>query len=104
MTAQVTRPKMTAKEATSFDGYSVANSMILNQAARDRGCTCEPYTDWFTYNRWQAQGFQVQRGEKSTKVTTMISVTDKQSGEIVGKFPRAASVFCRCQVQPTTEE
>ena len=95
-----TAPPLTADQAKRFDRTSTANFQIVALAAAARGCSCEPYVDWFTYRRWQAQGFQVQRGQHGVKLTTWIPVIDKETGEQTGKRPRTASVFCRCQVKP----
>ena len=69
---------MTATEARSFDRFSVANAATV---MAERGCGCEPYVDVFTYKRWQAQGFQVQKGEKSIRIPTVRTVErkDKQT-------------------------
>lgn len=97
------RPPMTADEATSFDRHSIAHAAFLEQMASERGCECRPYVDWFTYERWQAQGRQVQRGEKAVALRAYIPMCkrDDQTGEerIIGKRPRTVFVFCRCQTK-----
>jgi antirestriction protein ArdC len=97
--------KMTAAQATTFEnGPSMVNTAILYDVADAKGCTCEPYIDWFTYKRWLAQGMQVQRGEKGTKLTTWISYEKEVDGKVVTKSrPRTTSVFCRCQVKAKGE-
>ena len=93
---------MTTDQATSFDRFSTTNATILAVIASGRGCTCQAYEDWFTYARWQAQGFQVQKGEKATKIATYSPITrknDKGEEEIIGRMPRNSSVFCRHQVK-----
>ena len=96
--------KMTAQEATQFEhGQSTGSSMILFLAAQERGCTCEPYKDWFTYKRWKAQGYQVQKGEHGTKLTVyrpIFKTNDGGEKEQVGTRPWHTTVFCRCQVKP----
>ena len=96
--------KMTAEQARTFDGHSAANATILTHAAEQRGCQCKPYQDWYTYKRWRAQGMQVQKGEKGTKLGTFIPTytTDSDTGEKVktGTRPWTSHVFCRCQVKP----
>jgi antirestriction protein ArdC len=92
----------TPETATSFDGYSPMNATILDSAAADKGCDCKPYLDWFTYKRWAAQGFQVQKGEKGTKISTFIKI-EKDEGKFKS-FPKQSSVFCRCQVKPIEEK
>ncbi|NIV30488.1 MAG: hypothetical protein GWN58_13620, partial [Anaerolineae bacterium] len=51
----------TPQTARRFEhGESSAHAAILATVAAERGCTCEAYVDWFTYNRWQGLGYQVQ--------------------------------------------
>lgn len=93
-----TKEKMTPAQARTFNGYSVANAIYVVTSLE---CGCEPYVDVFTYNRWQAQGFQVQRGEKAIKiVVTQIELDYEETGEVVTKkvLGRGA-VFCRHQVK-----
>ena len=96
-----TTPTFTPETARQFDRFSVANAVTVKQALP---CGCEPYVDVFTYNRWKAQGFQVQRGEKAVKLPLIYSRddTDPQTGEkqTVRRMGRSA-VFCRCQVRPS---
>jgi antirestriction protein ArdC len=96
--------KMTATQARTFErGISEAHYAILTMTAESKRCNCEPYVDWYTYRRWQAQGMQVQKGEKGTKLTTYIPVFKKdENGEKKqsGTRPKGYSVFCRCQVKP----
>lgn len=98
------RPAMTAEEATTFDRFSLLNAATLEEAAALKGCGCRAYEDWFTYNRWLAQGMQVQRGEHGTKIEVIIhSEKEDANGQVVARsFPRVSTVFCRCQVQPAT--
>lgn len=102
MTARVThpKPKMTAAEAVTFETISETNAHILMMAAHARGCQCMPYSDWFTFNRWQAQGFQVQKGEHGVCLTTYIPIKDKDSDEVKYRRPHKTYVFCRHQVKP----
>lgn len=95
---------MNATEARTFTQKSEIHEEVLALEAEVRGCSCQPYVDWFTYRRWQAQGFQVQRGERGFKLTTYVPVVKKSGDgteEIIGSRPRGYSVFCRCQVKPT---
>lgn len=94
--------KMTAEQATEFKGFSQQNAMLLALAAEERGCECQPYKDWFTYQRWLAQGYQVQKGEHGVPLSTFIPVTvKKEDGTEVqsGMRPWRTNVFCRCQVK-----
>lgn len=95
--------QMTAQQAQSFDRIPMAHIAILDHAAKSHGCSCQAYVDWFTYNRWKAQGQQVQKGEKGTKLTKYVPVhkVNKETGEKeqVGIRPKGYSVFCRHQVK-----
>jgi hypothetical protein len=94
--------KMTPQDATRFEqGESATSTMILDLAAQANGCTCAAYVDWFTYRRWKAQGFQVQKGQHGVKLTTYIPVFKTENGEKVksGVRPKAITVFCRCQLK-----
>jgi hypothetical protein len=94
------RETFTPETARHFDRYSVANAVAVKQSLP---CGCEPYRDVFTYLRWKAQGFQVQRGEKAIKLPLIYGRTesDPETGEArtVRRVGRSA-VFCRCQVKP----
>ena len=97
---------LTAEQAVTFERHSLTNAMILAQAAADRGCECEPYKDWYTYRRWAAQGYQVQKGEKSIALLTYAETekTDEKTGKVVKSTrPWTSRVFCRCQVKPKAE-
>lgn len=94
---------MNATQARTFERTSPAHIEHLANVAAARGCTCQAYVDWFTYRRWQALGFQVQRGEKSTRLPNFI--TDQLEDPDTGKKETirrktTSCLFCRCQVQP----
>jgi hypothetical protein len=92
--------KMTPEQARTFSKKSPDNYAYVLAVLT---CNCEPYQDVFTYARWQAQGLQVQKNEKSIKTTTWIPIvkTDAETGEdiIKGTRPKTTSLFCRCQVE-----
>ncbi len=94
-----TRP-ITPETARQFDRFSVANAVTVKKSLP---CGCEPYVDVFTYRRWKAQGFQVQRGQKAIKLPLIYkrSETDPKTGERTEtrRVGRSA-VFCRCQIKP----
>ncbi len=60
-----TQTKLTPTQAQSFNRYSATNASTVQSRL---SCGCEPYKDVFTYNRWQALGYQVQRGEQSITI------------------------------------
>ncbi len=93
-------PTFTPESAKRFDRYSVANAVTVKQALP---CGCEPYLDVFTYRRWKAQGFQVQRGEKAIRLSLIYQRTekDRETGEqTTSRRIGRSAVFCRCQVRP----
>ncbi len=91
---------MTADDARRFDRFSVGNAVAVKSALP---CGCEPYVDVFTYRRWQAQGMQVQRGEKAIRLPMIYqrSEKDPETGEeTTSRRMGSSAVFCRCQVKP----
>jgi len=92
---------MNREDATSFNRFSAYNAGVLAEAAEQRGCQCVPYKDWFTYNRWLAQGMQVKKGEHGVHLITIVTKETKtDDGTIkVEQFKKVAVVFCRCQVK-----
>jgi hypothetical protein len=94
----------TPETARQFDRYSVANAVTLKEALP---CGCEPYQDVFTYRRWKAQGFQVQRGQKAIRLPLIYrrEEKDRETGkETVTRRMGRSAVFCRCQVRPIGRE
>jgi antirestriction protein ArdC len=88
-------------ETPTFTRRSVENELFLQDIAAERGCSCKPYEDWFTYRLWQQQGMQVSRGEKGTHLPkpTLVSVEEETDGGTkTHRFPKTSVVFCRCQV------
>ena len=55
----VPQAPLTPQGARSFDRYSVVNATAVESSLP---CGCKAYESVFTYRRWKAQGFQVQRG------------------------------------------
>ena len=97
------RPPMTGDDAKAFSRFSIVNASILATAAVERGCQCQPYEDWFTFNRWIAQGFGVKKGEHGTRISTYVETVDEKTGE-ARSFPHTSVVFCRCQVTEIKEK
>ena len=95
--------KLTPEEATSFDRYSATNAaQAIAQLVESGACsgTCEPYQDIFTYKRWLAQGYQVQRGQHGARLTIVVhgSKADDKTGDTVEySRPWHTTVFCRHQ-------
>lgn len=106
MTKRRYTPRFTAQEAVTFEKPSEANASAVELARSLRAtngthtdCQCKPYEDVFTYDRWQALGFQVQRGEtKLVTVATVKTITDKETGK-PRQIPWHSALFCRCQVR-----
>jgi hypothetical protein len=77
-------------------GQSVANYAAIFEGFAAKGLSAssiEPRVNVFTYNAWRALGRQVRKGEKGVKVFTFAPVTDKDSGEVVGKRAVSTTVF-----------
>ena len=92
-------PKMTPEQAVTFNQHSTANMVLVETVLN---CDCMAYADVFTYRRWRAQGFQVQRGQKAIRVPLVkdVSQEDDETGEVTHKHIKtSAAVFCRHQVQ-----
>ena len=93
---------MNLDQALTFEkGYSIRHIAILAAASEERGCQCQAYRDYFTYQRWLAQGMQVQKGQKGVKLHTF--QTGEKEDPNTGKIkkwsrPWSYTVFCRCQV------
>lgn len=61
------------------------------------------YTDqvWATYRQWQELGYQVQKGEKGTRLIKMVTVINKKAKDDEAKkknVPRGFTVFNIAQV------
>ncbi len=91
------RPDMTSDQARTFGAYSAENATTV---VTSLDCGCEPYVDVFTYNRWKAQGFQVQRGMKSIRIPVYGTSQGEDDGEAVtNRYRTIGRVFCKCQVE-----
>lgn len=97
------RPKMTPQDAAHFSRYSIQNAATVADALE---CGCEPYRDVFTYGRWQALGFQVQRGQKAVKIPVIIQTEhEDEEGNVTHRRQFwTGAVFCRHQVQAATDK
>jgi antirestriction protein ArdC len=98
------KQKMTPQQAVQFEQTSETSAQILEAATRERGCNCQPYVDWFTFDRWIAQGKCVKKGEHGVRLMSFQKriVDDKQKGDGSKKeitTPTRVYVFCRCQVK-----
>src|SRR6266542_49520 len=92
--------EISAKEARTFQHFSVHNAAQAQQACSER--TCRAYRDIFTYRRWRAQGYRVRRGETGTAVTTWIATTriGEDDEPVVVRRPKRTVLFCRHRVAP----
>jgi hypothetical protein len=88
----------TPETAQSFNRYSSQNAATVKMRL---ACGCEPYRDVFTYNRWLAMGYQVQRGEHSIKIPVIVERENEDNETIKRLFK--SHVFCRCQVKSINE-
>lgn len=90
--------KTRARAARSFDRHDTMNATMVATLFK---CGCKPYEDIFTFNRWKAQGWFVRKGEKGVRLDVFAKVkeVDAAGVEREKKYPRATTVFCRCQVE-----
>jgi len=88
---------MSAEDAKQFGRVSHANAAWVMHNLK---CNCNPYEDVFTYNRWQAQGYQVRRGEHGIKLSIVKEVPheERDGTTTTRKIFAGATVFCKCQV------
>lgn len=112
------RPKMTAQEATNFEGFSARSYQQIEEAIEFRkeagvhvDCECVPYENTLTFARWIAIGRCVRKGEKAIQFSSFVPVPDKtgnnspnnRSSDEPAKtrlIPKTLSVFCLCQTDP----
>ncbi len=69
----------TEKEYTGGNVFTLLDSKYADQR-------------WATYRQWKLAGFQVQKGQKGFKLTKIVTVEDKKTGE-PKKVPRSFTVF-----------
>jgi hypothetical protein len=93
------RKQFNNQNAKEFDRFSPANYMLIKSQLT---CTCEPYEDIFTLNRWNAQGYKIIKGQKAIKINAYIPIDIKDDKGNITKTitkPKTTCVFCRCQVE-----
>jgi hypothetical protein len=97
-TMSIETPEMSAEAAREFDHFSVHNAVQAQQACPEG--TCEAYRDIFTYRRWRAQGYRVQKGQRGTAVITWLTTTrsDENGDPITVRHAKRTVLFCRHQV------
>jgi len=106
------KPKMTAEDAVTFDKLSGASIQQISDAidfrrltGKHQSCDCRPYADVFTFARWQALGYFVNKGEQAIRFVSYVASqkdkdTERSEAEETPQrlYPRTLCVFCRCQV------
>ena len=113
-------PQFTAESAQEFQTASPASMLQVYESIAERTaqgkhteCECEPYRDTFTFDRFRAMGFMVNKGESALRISTFVPVTGKfrkekdDSGNDVDRqvlIPRTVCLFCKCQVHPIEEK
>jgi hypothetical protein len=90
--------QMSATEALDFHHFSVHNAVQAQLACPE--ASCEAYRDIFTYRRWRAQSYQVQKGQRGTAVITWLTTTrSEENGDpITVRHAKRTVLFCRHQV------
>ncbi len=64
--------------------------------------TYDPRKNCFTYQTWQAKGYQVKKGEKAIRSRTLVEVTDPDSDAkkaVTAKYPKPVYLFYYKQVE-----
>ena len=86
------------------NGTSAYNDASVVAAFLDRGIPERdilPRINCLSYGAWQAEGRQVQKGERGVKVRTWVPAKDTHGNVIKGKsYPRMASGFHVSQTAP----
>lgn len=96
-----TNAALKPEDARRFRHFSIHNAVAAELACSEG--SCRAYKDIFTFARWRAQGFSVQKGAKGTRIPALVPInsTDEQGNEmVVGNRRKTAVVFCRHQVKP----
>lgn len=96
--AKYGKAKMTAEEAKRFAMFSARNAAVLESTCEE----CTAYEDWFTFNRWIAQGKVVAKGQHGTKITVYMPKEEinRETGAKSRKLiPKLVTCFCRHQVK-----
>jgi hypothetical protein len=101
---------MTSAEAQEFDSISMQSATQVIEAIEARkaegqhtDCSCLPYSDVLTFERWRALGRQVCRGEKSLRIQSFKPIGDPENESQTQRrrlIPATLCVFCRCQTKP----
>ena len=95
----MTTEKQAAQQAEALNraknGQSLTNEAIILEAAALKGIPdAIPRVNVFSFNAWKAQGRIVRKGQKALcKVTTFITIRDKDTDKPTGKRARSVAVF-----------
>lgn len=85
--------------------YRGINRLLLGMSAMAKGHTSN---EWGTFKQWQEKGYQVQKGEKSTRIVFFKNVAGKETpeGDIEGGYAmiKAYAVFNAQQTNKEVEE
>jgi len=85
--------------------YRGINRLLLGMSAMAKGHTSN---EWGTFKQWQEKGYQVQKGEKSTRIVFFKNVAGKETpeGEVEGGYAmiKAYAVFNAQQTNKEVEE
>src|SRR5262249_11012014 len=63
----------------------------------------EPRENVFTFNAWKALGRSVKKGEHGVKICTFVERRDKETSEVVSRYPHTTTVFHISQTELTSE-
>jgi N-terminal domain of anti-restriction factor ArdC len=88
------------------NGASVTNYPAIYQGMMAKGIAeadIKPRENVFTFQAWKALGRSVKKGEHGVRVVTFVPVTDKETGEVIGRREHAATVFHVSQTESTAD-
>lgn len=80
-----------AVSSTSFSNYPVIFAGFMEKGIPEADIL--PRENIFTYHAWRHKGRQVRKGQRGVRITTWITLRDKDTGEITGRRPKQAVVF-----------
>ena len=76
---------------------SEKNFALIQKQMQENGMDGIPYRDAKTYKKWQEEGFQVKKGEKSKLHAVMI--IEKETKKGIKKFAKKYFLFHKSQVE-----
>jgi len=99
MNSEIITSNWTGSEITS----NLVRKQIFSRWGEEEAKKYDPSKNCFTFKSWQANGYQVKKGEKAIKSYIVIEKKDKQ-GEVLKKYPKTINLFYIKQVEKIRSE